>query len=158
MYMKINTKIIVKTVKYYLNKINNSKFLAGIVMLLLNVGSKYIELGLTKTQEHALRNSLGRELLIFSVVFMGTHDIIISILMTAAFVILSNHLFNEKSKYCIIPSKLMKIQSTIDVNDDKFISESEEKNALEILEKAKEQKKKQKQQEFLSYMENNKYQ
>ena len=76
MYMKTSKKNISKTIKYFLNKINSSKLLAGIVMLLLNVGSKYIELGLTKTQEHALRNALGRELLIFSVVFMGTHDII----------------------------------------------------------------------------------
>ena len=88
MYMKKKTNLM----KYYLHKINNSKLLAGVVMLLLNVGSKYIELGLSKTQEEALRNALGRELLIFAVVFMGTHDIILSIIMTASFLILSNHL------------------------------------------------------------------
>lgn len=153
MYMKKKTTII----KYYLHKINNSKLLAGIVMLLLNVGSKYIELGLSKTQEHALRNALGRELLIFAVVFMGTHDIILSIIMTASFLVLSNHLFNEKSKYCLVPHKFYKIQQTIDTNNDKVVSEEEEKRALDILEKAKYQKKKQNQKLFLSYMENNKY-
>ena len=146
-----------KSVRYYLNSINNSKFLAGIVMLLLNVGSKYIELGLSKTQEQALRNALGRELLIFSVVFMGTHDIIISILMTAAFVILSNYLLNEKSKYCIIPKKLTKIRAVMDINNDNFISEEEEAKAVEILEKSKKQRKRRAQSEYLSYMDNNKY-
>lgn len=155
--MKLKSKSKPTSIAYYLDHINNSKFLAGIVMLLLNVGSKYIELGLTKTQEHALRNALGREILIFSVVFMGTHDIIISILMTAAFMILSNYLFNDQSKYCIIPAKFSKINKMMDVNDDEFITKTEEKNALDILEKAKKQKKKISQQEFISYMDNNKY-
>ena len=126
-------------------------------MLLLNVGSKYIELGLSKTQEQALRNSLGRELLIFSVVFTATRDIVLSILLTAAFMILSNHLFNENSKYCLIRSKLDKVRKSMDVNDDNFISEEEEKNAVLVLEKAKQQKKKMAQREFISYMDKNKY-
>ena len=138
-------------------KINNSKFLAGIVMLLLNVGSKYIELGLSKTQEQALRNALTRELLIFSIIFMGTHDVLLSILMTAAFVILSQYLFNDQSKYCIIPVRMRKIKRYIDINDDKVISEDEEKKALEILRKAKKQKQKQNQVKFLNFMDNYKY-
>ena len=32
---------------------NNSKFLLGVTMLLLNVGSRYVELGFSKTQEQA---------------------------------------------------------------------------------------------------------
>ena len=156
MYMGLGKKSF-QTIKYYINRLNNSKFLAGLVMLLLNVGSKYIELGLSKTQEQALRNALGRELLIFAVVFMGTHDIILSIIMTASFMVLSNHLFNEKSKYCIISNKLSKIQSVIDVNKDDYISKEEENKAIDILEKAKKQKQRQAQSEFISYLDNNKY-
>ena len=144
-------------VKASIHKINNSKFLAGIVMLLLNVGSKYIELGLSKTQEQALRNALTRELLIFSIIFMGTHDVLLSILMTAAFVILSQYLFNDKSKYCIVPVRMRKIKRYIDINNDKVISEEEEKKALEILRKAKKQKQKQNQVKFLNFMDNYKY-
>ncbi len=144
-------------VKQTIYKINNSKFLAGIVMLLLNVGSKYIELGLSKTQEQALRNALTRELLIFSIIFMGTHDVILSILMTAAFVILSQHLFNDNSKYCIIPNRLRKIKNYIDINNDNIISEDEEKKALEILRKSKKQKEKENQIKFLNFMDNYKY-
>ena len=144
-------------VKQTIYKINNSKFLAGIVMLLLNVGSKYIELGLSKTQEQALRNALTRELLIFSIIFMGTNDVILSILMTAAFVILSQHLFNDNSKYCIIPNRLRKIKNYIDINNDNIISEDEEKKALEILRKSKKQKEKENQIKFLNFMDNYKY-
>ena len=111
-------------------------------------------MGLTKSQEHALRTGLGREIVIFCVVFLGTRDLVISIIMTSAFIILSDHVFNENSKYCIIPSKMKKIASLIDLNDDGIVSPSEEKKAIEILEKAKNMRKKKQQGEFLSYMNN----
>ena len=82
-----------------ISSLNNSKLLMGLAMLLLNVGSKYIEIGLSRTQEQALRNALGRELLIFAVVFTATRDIVTSVLMTAAFVILSTFIFNENSRF-----------------------------------------------------------
>ena len=138
----------------YIHPLNNSKLFAGILMILMNIGSRYIEMGLTKSQEHVLRTGLGREIVIFCVVFLGTRDLVISIIMTSAFIILSDHVFNENSKYCIIPSKMKKIASLIDLNDDGIVSPSEEKKAIEILEKAKNMRKKKQQGEFLSYMNN----
>ena len=104
-----------------LNAINKSKFVLGITMLLINIGSRYIELGFTKTQEQALRNGLGRELLIFSIIFMATHDIVISIMMTALFIILSDYLFNEKSRFCVLPARLQRIAEMVDKNNDNEI-------------------------------------
>jgi len=135
-----------------LNNINSSKLLVGIMLLLINIGSKYVEMNFSKTQEEALRNGLGRELLIFAMLFMGTHDIIISIIMTASFIVLANYLFNEECKYCIIPKSLRKISSYVDRNKDNIITPQEEKNALEILKKAEEQKKHKEQSEFMSYL------
>lgn len=135
-----------------LTNINSSKLLVGVMLLLINIGSKYVEMNFSKTQEEALRNGLGRELLIFAMLFMGTHDIIISILMTAAFIILANYLFNEECKYCIIPKSLRKISSYIDRNKDNIITPDEEKKALEILKKAEDQKKHKQQSEFINYL------
>ena len=135
-----------------LTNINSSKLLVGVMLLLINIGSKYVEMNFSKTQEEALRNGLGRELLIFAMLFMGTHDIIISILMTAAFIILANYLFNEECKYCIIPKSLRKISSYVDRNKDNIITPDEEKKALEILKKAEEQKKHKQQSEFINYL------
>tara|TARA_B100000965_G_C19481368_1_gene708677 strand:- start:562 stop:945 length:384 start_codon:yes stop_codon:yes gene_type:complete len=126
------------------------------MMLLINIGSRYIELGFTKTQEQALRNGLGRELLIFAIVFMGSHDIVISTLMTAAFVILSDHLFNERSRFCVLPARLRKIADIVDKNNDQEISAQEEKNALDILQKADEQKQQQQNDGLTQYMDLNK--
>lgn len=137
-----------------LNSLNNSKFVLGITMLLINIGSRYVELGFTKTQEQALRNGLGRELLIFAIVFMATHDIVISTLMTASFIVLSDYLFNENSRFCVLPARLQKIAELVDKNNDNEISADEERQALETLRKAEQQKKKKEQDIFNSFLIN----
>ena len=137
----------------YIHPINTSKLFAGILMIIMNIGSKYIEIGLTKSQEQALRNGLGKEILIFCVVFLGTRELILSIIMTSAFIILSDHIFNEKSRYCMIPKHLKKISELMDNNDDGVVSTEEEKKAMAILEKAKKIRKKKQQGEFISYMD-----
>ena len=86
--------------------------------------------------------------------FLGTRDLVISIIMTSAFIILSDHIFNEESKFCLIPGHMKKIASLIDTNDDGLISPSEIKRATEVLEKAKKEKQKAQQGEFVSYMNN----
>ena len=138
--------------------INNSPYLAGITMILLNVGTKYVEFGFTKTQEEAIRNSIARELIIFSMLFMATKDILYSILMTAAFIILTDHLFNDESKFCVIPNHLRRISLEIDRNGDNIISDEEEEKAIEILRKAKQQKKLKQQAEFTAFMAQSNYQ
>lgn len=115
---------------------NESKLLMGIVMIVLNVCSKYIEMGFSKTQEHALRNNLGREILIFAITFTATKDLIISILITAAFVILSDFLLHEDSRFCLMPERMKKLSKLVDLNKDGVISKEEEERAIKILEKA----------------------
>lgn len=132
--------------------LNNSKFILGVTMLLLNVGSRYVELGFSKTQEQALRNGLGREIFIMAVVFMGTRDIIISILMTAAFIVLSDYALNERSSFCILPESMKKIANAVDINNDGTISPAEEEKAMATLRRAEKQKNFQKQAEYVSYM------
>ena len=39
----------------YLGYLNNSKFFAGLVMIMLNIGSKYVTIELSKSQEAYLK-------------------------------------------------------------------------------------------------------
>ena len=141
-----------KSMNHAMAMLNNSPILAGLAMLMLNIGSKYVEIGLSKTQEQALRNGIARELLIFAMVFMGTKNIVLSIIMTASFIILSEYIFNEKSQFCIIPGYMRRISMEVDLNGDNVISKAEEEQALAILQKAKHQKKNKIQAEFVSYL------
>tara|TARA_X000000950_G_scaffold247877_1_gene306522 strand:- start:495 stop:938 length:444 start_codon:yes stop_codon:yes gene_type:complete len=136
-----------------IRSLNQSKLLLGIAMLLLNVGAKYVDLRFSKTQEQALRNGLAREMIIFAIVFMATHDIITSLLLTGAFVVLADYLFNDQSRFCIIPEHLRRIAMVVDADGDNRISPMEERNAIEVLRKADLQRNRRQQAEFMGYLQ-----
>lgn len=120
--------------------INQSKFFAGIIMLILNIGSKFITVKFSDSQEAYLRNALGRQVLIFAISFVATKDLLVSLALTAIFSVLADYLFNENSRFCILPDAFKKLQKAIDVNDDGIISDGELNDAIKVLNKAKKQK------------------
>lgn len=120
-----------------LKTLSTNKLLIGMMMIILNVCSRYIELGFTKTQEQALRNGLGRELLIFAVAFIGSRDIATSIMLTAAFIVLSDYLLNDSSSLCVMPVGMKELADRVDTNGDNVISPEEERKFMAMLRKAK---------------------
>lgn len=122
---------------YYLN---NSKFFAGIIMILLNVGSKFITIQFSKSTEEYMKYSVSKQLLVFAMAWMGTRDIYTALGLTAIFTILSEYLFNEDSHLCIVPKQYRVLDKLIDTNDDGVVSETEMMQAIQVLEKAKKEK------------------
>ena len=137
--VKRKTKL--NPIMYYINSLNNSKFFAGMVMIMLNIGSKYITIKLSKTQEAYLRNSIGHQILVFAICWMGTRDIITSLILTTIFIVLTQHLFNENSRFCLLPEKWKKFEQALDLDGDGKVTEDEVSQAIKILEKAKNKKK-----------------
>ena len=129
----------------YLGYLNNSKFFAGLVMIMLNIGSKYVTIELSKNQEEYLKNNIGRQILIFAISWMGSRDILVALALTAIFTILTDHLFNEQSQLCIIPQKYRRYEHLLDLDKDNEVSEEEIRKATEILEKAKKKTERQEQ-------------
>ena len=121
----------------FLNKINNSKLFAGFVMILLNIGSRFVKIEVSKSQEKYLKKSLGRHLMIFAVSWLGTRDVLIALTVTAIFNVFIGYLFNEKSRFCIIPHKHREFEDALDLNGDGEVTEDEISKAMEILNKAK---------------------
>ena len=136
-----------KFLNEHIQYLNSSKFFAGIVMILLNVGSKFISIQFSKSTEEYLKFSLSKQLLVFSMAWMGTRDIYVALALTAIFVVLSDHLFNEESSYCIVPHKYRVLNKLIDENTDGVISDSEVNSAMAVLEKAKKDKEKRQQKD-----------
>jgi hypothetical protein len=124
-------------VKFFLSKINNSKLFAGFVMILLNIGSRFVKIEVSKSQEKYLKKSLGRHLMIFAVSWLGTRDVLIALTITAIFNVLIDYLLNENSRFCIIPHKHREFEDVLDLNDDGEVSEDEINKAMDILKKAK---------------------
>tara|TARA_Y100000389_G_scaffold79344_1_gene76084 strand:+ start:15852 stop:16226 length:375 start_codon:yes stop_codon:yes gene_type:complete len=111
--------------------INNNKYFYAVTMILLNMGAKYIEMDLAESHRQFLSSKILRRILIFTVSFVATRDIIASLIITAAFVIIVLNLFNEKSNYCVLPKSVI----PLDTNNDGKITAEEIENAYNILKK-----------------------
>jgi len=73
-----------------LESINASKLFLGIMMILLNLGSKYLVDEFSSTEEDHSRNIILRRIAVFAVCFVGTRDIVTSLILTSGFVILAS--------------------------------------------------------------------
>jgi hypothetical protein len=129
--------------------LNNSKFFAGVMMILLNVGSKFITIQFSKSTEEYIKNSVTKQLLVFAMAWMGTRDIYASLGLTAVFTVLSDHLFNEESRFCVVPHEYRVLHKLIDTNNDGETNETEITAAIEVLEKAKREKQRKQQKDLL---------
>ena len=109
-------------------------------MILLNVGSKFISIQFSKSTEEYLKFSLSKQLLVFAMAWMGTRDIYVALGLTAVFVVLSDHLFNEESRFCVVPHKHRILHKLADLDNDGTVSDAELNSAIETLEKAKKEK------------------
>ena len=120
--------------------LNSSRFFAGVVMILLNIGSKFISVQFSKSAEEYLKFTITKQILVFAMAWMATRDIYTSLVLTAVFVVLSEFLFNEESTFCIVPHNYRVLNKLMDTNNDGVVSHEELNQAIQILEKAKKEK------------------
>jgi hypothetical protein len=81
------------------DKLNGSLFFIGIMMLVLNMWSRHIVHELSDSDEEYRQNIILRRIAIFAVCFVGTRDIITSLILTASFIVLSTGMYHAKSVY-----------------------------------------------------------
>lgn len=134
----------------FLDKINNSKMFAGFVMVILNIGSRYVKIEISKSQEQYLRKSLGRHMLVFAITWMGTRDLLIALALTGIFNIFVDYLLNEESKFCIVPRKYREYENLLDLDGDGVVTQEEIDKASELLRRAREKARK---KNLLKHME-----
>jgi hypothetical protein len=109
-------KTIINNITLFLNGVNDSKYFAGIAMLVLNLGSKYLIMELSESQEQLMTNKIFRRFVLFTVAFIATRDIYVSFILTCIFVLLVGNIFNENSKFAVVKknNKLFKQISRTD--------------------------------------------
>lgn len=140
-----------------LNILNNSKLFTGLIMICLNIGSKFITVKLSPSQEEFMKNYVAREVLIFAVCWMGTRDVLTSLVLTLMFFLITEFLFHEDSYICIVPGYLKKIKDSIDINNDGVITQSEIDNAIKVLTKSKKDYVKNEKEKLYKSFTENKY-
>ena len=134
-------------INHHVMYLNNSKFFAGIIMILLNVGSKFITIQFSKSTEEYLKWTVSKQLLVFAMAWMGTRDIYTALGLTAVFTILSDYLFNEESSLCMVPHKYRVLHKLVDTNEDGVVTEPELAAAMAVMEKARREKQRKEQKE-----------
>lgn len=80
----------------FLQIFNNNPYFIGLMMLILNLGGRFISLEVTKKQEQFLQHPWVRRVLIFTVLFVATRNIWVAFWATLTFVLFLGYLFNEK--------------------------------------------------------------
>jgi hypothetical protein len=85
--------MVLKQVHHAIGFLNTNTMFAGIMLLILNVGSRFIIHEIEGTEEEYSKNIFLRRIAIFAVCFIGTKDLVVSLILTASFVILSSGLF-----------------------------------------------------------------
>lgn len=69
--------------------LNDNKFFLGTMLILLNIGSRYLVDEFSIEPSKYTQNLILRRLAVFAVCFVGTRDVIVSILLTAGFIIIA---------------------------------------------------------------------
>ena len=84
--------------------LNNSKIFAGLMIILLQISSRFVTIKLSKTMESYLKYTFSRQVLIFAIAWMGTRDIYIALSIAILFTIIMDILLNEDCSYCVLPT------------------------------------------------------
>jgi len=118
----------------HVQHVNNSKIFAGLMIIILNIASKFVNFKFSKSIEMYLKHTFSKQVLVFAIAWMGTRDIYIAILITIIFIIFMDYIFNEDSMFCCLPESFTNYHLELDkVSDDDI------KKAKEVFAKAEEQ-------------------
>ncbi len=137
-----NNSPITKILTYLHNNIlaiNNSKVFAGLMIITLNIVSKFVNIKLSKTMESYLKFTFSRNILVFAIAWMGTRDIYIAFFIMIIFILVTEHFFHEDSALFILPNDFKDYH--IDLLDNEIqnkdeVTEEEIMKAKAVLEKA----------------------
>ena len=120
--------------------LNNSKVFAGVMIILLNLSTRFVNFKLSKTTEAYLKNTFSTQVPVFAIAWMGSRDIYIALIVTAVFILFTEYLFNEDSEFCIFSEEFKDYHNAKqerEKEDAEEVSEEDIIKAKRVLEKAK---------------------
>lgn len=116
---------------------NKSKVFAGLMIITLNIASRFVTIKLSKSMESYLKYTFSKQILVFAIAWMGTRDIYTAFIIMAAFTLCMDYLFNEDSWFCILPETFTNYHRDLIDNDD-----DEVEKAKKVVENAETKEKK----------------
>jgi hypothetical protein len=122
----------------HVTNLNNSKIFAGVMIVILNVASKFVNFKFGSTTEKYLKYTFSRQILVFAMTWMGTRDIYIATGMTLVFILFFDFLFNEDSQFCVLPDQMKEYYQSLD-DEENAVDEKKYAEAIVTVEKYRNQ-------------------
>lgn len=92
---------IVNPLEMAIMSLNTNPYFIGVMMLLLNLGGRFLGMEVTKEQEKFFQNPWVRRALIFTVLFVATRNVVVAFIMTLFTLLFLSFLLNENSSLCL---------------------------------------------------------
>lgn len=120
--------------------LNKSTYFLALMIVILNIGSKYLNLNMGYTVQKMLSTNIMKIIIIFTMIYTATRDIYTSLGISLIFLFLIEYVLHEESSLCMIPSKYRCFKPTPKKGFKKSpydITEKEVNDAIQVLMKAK---------------------
>lgn len=127
-----------------IKRVNDSKIFAGLMIITLNIVSRFVTIKLSKSMESYLKYTFSKYVLVFTIAWMGTRDIYVASTIMMIYIIIMDYLLNDDSIFCILPEEFKNYHTELLENDgeNEDVSEEDIKKAEKVIERAKKQDKK----------------
>jgi hypothetical protein len=89
--------MVINPIEQIFMTLNTNPYFIGLMMLVLNLGGRFIGMEISKEQEKVFTHPWVRRALIFSVLFVATRNVFVALIMTIFVLLLMSFLFNENS-------------------------------------------------------------
>ena len=105
-----STVTVMNPMDVLMSAVNTNPYFIGVMMLLLNLGGRFLALEISKEQEKFLAQPAVRRFFLFAVLFVATRNFVIAAGLAVIVIILLGYLLNENSELCLwrsclVPSK-----------------------------------------------------
>lgn len=87
----------INPIEAFFNSINTNPYFIGLMMLLLNLGGRFLGMEISKGQEKFFQHNWIRKFFIFTVLFVATRNVLVALFLTIIVLLLLAYLFNENS-------------------------------------------------------------
>ena len=81
-----------------LEQLSENKIFIGLVMVMVNVGARFIIEELSDEHREIAKGDIFRKVVIFCSVFLATRDIVVALIVTFIFVVLMNEVLKTEEK------------------------------------------------------------
>ena len=85
-------------IEIYADKLAENKLFIGLVMVIVNIGARFIIEELSDEQRAFVKSDIARKVIVFSSVFMATRDLGIAAIVTLIFIILFKEILKKDEK------------------------------------------------------------